>query len=68
MRNRQYKRHICKCGERTSKGGSLCVECSLKSHKSVPQDYEIGTFDTVQEIAEGNLNTRLNEGFRLLQE
>ena len=29
---------------------------------------ELGSFDTTQEICEGNINTRLREGFRLLQE
>ena len=68
MRNKSYKQHICKCGNRTSRGGGLCVECSLKSKKGNTESDTLGSFDTVQEISEGNINTRLSEGFRLLQQ
>jgi hypothetical protein len=56
------------CGIKVSKKGCLCVECSLKSNKKMKEPDMTGSFDTVQEISEGNINTRLREGFRLLQE
>ena len=42
-----------------------CPSCAAKERVNYR---EVGFFDTTQEICEGNINTRLKEGFRLLQE
>lgn len=61
-------RKCSKCGEKIFKKGCLCSDCALKSKKQIPEPDMLGSFDTVQEICNGNINTRLRDGFRLLQE
>lgn len=63
MKKRRYMCQICGNG---TNGQTLCVNCSLKSNKKMYQNNELGAFDTIQEINDSRINTRLKEGFNLL--
>ncbi len=57
------------CGKYVSKRDCLCVKCSLGTeNESIYHEHENPTFLLTNEIASGNINTRLRDGFEMFQE
>jgi hypothetical protein len=56
------------CGKSVKNRGCLCVECSLSrvTERDTPQPVHYS--DTVTEMHESNFNTRLSEGFAMLND
>jgi hypothetical protein len=65
---RKRKLYACKCGRWVSHGKRLCKFCSPYVGNTNYDEAVNPSFLLTNEISEGNIDIRLQEGFRFLQD